>query len=280
MSGRRIALLTDPAHPALASDDAALREACAAAGWDARPVQWREPTAGFSLAMVRSCWDYVAHHSEFLAALAEWATRTTLVNPYDTVVWNADKRYLLDLRERGVAIPATRVVAAGDRASLADMMTSLGCEEVVVKPVIGAAGRATWRTRDRTDPRWNAARSGDVLVQPFIPEVVRDGEWSLMYFGGAYSHAVVKRSARGEFRVQTDHGGTVEPATPSPAVQEAVAALLDRVPHRWSYARIDGVVRGDTFLLMEAELIEPELFFRGDTARAVRCLAALDSAGA
>ncbi len=34
----------------------------------------------------------------------------------------------------------------------------------------------------------------DMLVQPFLPEIVSDGEWSLLFFGGEYSHAVRKRT--------------------------------------------------------------------------------------
>ena len=38
------------------------------------------------------------------------------------------------------------------------------------------------------------------------------GELSLIYLDGGFSHAVVKRAAQGEWRVQDELGGTVEAA--------------------------------------------------------------------
>ncbi len=101
-----------------------------------------------------------------------------------------------------------------------------------------------------------------MLVQPFLPEVVAEGEWSLLFFGGRYSHAVVKRTRPGDFRVQTQHGGTYTPAEPPPPlIAEAQAVLAAAGAADELYARVDGIVRGGRFALMELEVTEPALFF-------------------
>src|SRR3546814_2436579 len=45
------------------------------------------------------------------------------------------------------------------------------------------------------------------LVQPLMPGIFTEGEFSLFFFGGRFSHAIVKRPASGDFRVQEQFGG-------------------------------------------------------------------------
>lgn len=274
-SGRpTVALLTDPTLPSLGPDDAPLVAAFEAAGWATIPCQWREPVAGHDLALIRSCWDYAAHRDEFLERLAEWADLVPLWNPLDTVRWNSSKRYLLELQSRGHALPATVIVEAGASTTLADAMRAIDSTGVVVKPLIGAAGIDTWRTSAADDPRWEQRR-GAVLVQAFVPEIESEGELSLVWFRDGYSHAVNKRPAAGEFRVQAEHGGRTTAMVPSQDVIRQAERVLASVAHPWSYARVDGVVSGGCFVLMELELVEPELFFRHAPRAATRFVATL-----
>jgi glutathione synthase/RimK-type ligase-like ATP-grasp enzyme len=113
-------------------------------------------------------------------------------------------------------------------------------------------------------------RLGDVLVQPFLDEVPASGEHSLIYIDGEFSHAAIKRAAASEFRVQTEHGGTVTPLAVESWLVDAGMRVLKALSAPPLYARVDGVVRGNEFLLMELELIEPNLFFdlRPDSALA------------
>lgn len=83
----------------------------------------------------------------------------------------------------------------------------------------------------------------------------------MLFYGGKYSHAVRKRPASGDFRVQTEHGGTVEPATPTAETLREAQRIVDLRGDELLYARVDGVVVGDEFLLMEFEVLEPQLFF-------------------
>jgi glutathione synthase/RimK-type ligase-like ATP-grasp enzyme len=103
-------------------------------------------------------------------------------------------------------------------------------------------------------------RETSLLVQPFIAEVATEGEWSLLFFGGRFSHAVLKRPKPGDFRMQGDHGGSAEAASPPPRLVAAAKRALSRILSPWLYARVDGVESGGQFLLMELEMIEPYLF--------------------
>ena len=141
---------------------------------------------------------------------------------------------------------------------------SSGCAPYNTSPRIGATAYGTFlidRDLSLSDDDLQPARASGALLQEVIPEIVERGEISLVYFGGAFSHAVVKRARAGEFRVQKDFGGHVEPTTPSAAVWAFADAVMSKVPADCLYARVDVVDTARGPLLMELELIEPELYF-------------------
>ena len=254
--------------------------------WDA-PAQWER----YAAVLIRSTWDYHLRPAAFL----EWAERvqrcgTALWNPAAVVRWNADKRYLGELARAGVPVIPTEWIVRGTDIDLGQLLRQVGWEQAIVKPAVAAGSYGTGRV-SADDPAAGAAllaailEESDALLQPFLPEVCRDGEWSFIYFDDgcgalAFSHAVVKRPASGDFRVQTEFGGTVEAAVPPPSLlrqADAAAATIARLaPGPLLYARIDGVVSAGvhapegTLLLMEAELIEPALFFAFDDDAADR----------
>jgi glutathione synthase/RimK-type ligase-like ATP-grasp enzyme len=275
-----IALATSAAHAALTDDDRALIPALAARGHTAEPVVWNDPTAAwerFGAVVLRSTWDYHLAPAAFLAWIDLLTARgVRLVNPADVVRWNVDKRYLLELERRGAAVVPTAHVTAGD-ATLAAVAGRAGWRDVVAKPAISATAHRTWRaaapftTEDEARFRDIATAWGGALVQPFVPEIATAGEWSLVYFASRLSHAVLKRAKGGDFRVQSDFGGSWAAAAPPPAVvaaAEAVLAALPFAPASCAYARVDGVVQDGAFRLMELELVEPALFL-GAAAGAV-----------
>jgi glutathione synthase/RimK-type ligase-like ATP-grasp enzyme len=116
---------------------------------------------------------------------------------------------------------------------------------------------------------------GDVLIQCFMPEIRTHGEWSLIFVDGEYSHGVVKRPAPGDFRVQTELGGSAERQAPPQLLLDEARALAARIPEPWLYMRIDGLDLGGTFTLMEMELIEPFLFLADAPAAPLRLADAL-----
>ena len=88
------------------------------------------------------------------------------------------------------------------------------------------------------------ARASGALLQDVIPEVIERGEVSMVYSGGAFSHAVLKRATDGEFRVQQDFGGRVERTLPS-------TTLLDLPIASWHWCRRPASMRAST--LVESE---------------------------
>ncbi|HEY8105260.1 MAG TPA: hypothetical protein VIE46_04085, partial [Gemmatimonadales bacterium] len=244
--------------------------------WDAATTEW----AAFDAVVIRSCWDY---HLK-LAAFLEWLDRlgrlgVPVFNPPGLVRWNADKRYLLELADRGVTIVPTRLVRQGapdPRRALLEALEGLAADEAVVKPAVSASAHGTWRTsRARADadaPAFGALVSaGDVLVQPFVPTVAEVGEWSVVCFGGTPSHTVLKRPAPGDWRVQGELGGSAQRLPmPAAALRRAQHVLEAAGATGARYARVDGCVMDGRFVLMELELIEPQLYLALEPAAAAR----------
>jgi glutathione synthase/RimK-type ligase-like ATP-grasp enzyme len=276
MSQPTVLLLTAAEYPESHPDDVPLVAAFEAAGWRPIPTLWDGPIPDADLAMVRSCWDYVARYELFLDTMEAVGERMPLWNPIETLRWNVDKRYLLELAESGVTIPDTVVIPKGDGRPLSDVLTTCGNCDTVIKPLVGGGGIDTWISTDLDEPTWrHAIGSQAMMIQRYLPEIRSDGEWSLTYINGLYSHAVVKRARAGEFRVQSDHGGTVGVEVPSAEIMHAADRALAAVNHSWLYARVDGVVVGGVFHLMELELLEPELYFTESSDAATKLVAAI-----
>ena len=238
--------------------------------WSRADVDW----AGFEAVVVRTTWDYFDRFPEFVQWLERMAEHPRVLNPVETLRANMDKHYLLDLEAAGVPIVPTAIVGRGARTSLAQVLSSRGWSEVVIKPTVSGGARETFRVESCT-PADEATfarlvAQEDMLVQPFVPGIVEHGETTVVMMGGEPTHAIRKSAKAGDFRVQDDHGGTVHPHQASPAelaLARAAMATCTPVP---VYGRADMVTSPDgTPWLMELELIEPELWLRFDPRAAV-----------
>ncbi|MDB4970252.1 MAG: hypothetical protein JWN44_5941 [Myxococcales bacterium] len=269
---RRIAIVTCAEHPRLYGDEQAVITSLGDVGVEASAVVWSDGDvrwSDFDRVVLRSTWDYFERIDDFVRWLdLIEQQQIELYNPVRLVRWNLDKRYLAELEARGVPIIPTRFIAAGERMDVSSYVRSLGWSEVILKPAISGAALRTYR-RDGRDAASiqsafdEIAATTTVLIQPFAPEIEREGEWSLVFFGGAFSHAVVKTPKPGDFRVQTQFGGTFRAVTPPPSLLDAARAIIAMLPAAPVYVRIDGIVRDDRFLLMEVEAIEPYLYMSG-----------------
>lgn len=292
--GARLAFATYAARPEGEPDDGYLVDALGRAGVAADSRVWNDPAVdwrAYDAVVLRSTWDYFLQPARFAAWLdARDAEGTRVLNPTRLVRWNMDKRYLRALAGAGVAVVPTHFADPGDPPELAAVMDAQGWTDVVVKPAISGGAHETWRTaRARAaedQPRVAALASHSaVLVQPFLREIEEEGEWSLLFFGGAYSHAARKRPRAGDFRVQQQFGGEYSAGVAPAAAREAAARVLDAARElagldaaSLPYARVDGCMVEGAFLLMELEVIEPALFFTQDPAAADRCAGALVAA--
>jgi len=233
------------------------------------PIPWTEldPYALIDAPpiVLRSTWDYHRMPTMFtawLGALDDSGRRVW--NPPAVARDNVDKIYLQGLESAGIAIPKTRWLDRIDGAAIERTLVEEGWSSAVLKPRIAATAYGTFlidADSALSEEDLAPARSSGALVQEVIPEITGRGEISLVYFSGVFSHAVVKRAKEGDFRVQKDFGGHVEATTPSPAVLSFADGVIAHVPAGCLYARVDVVEAARGPLLMELELIEPELYF-------------------
>lgn len=256
-------------QPFITADDRPLAEALAALGYPVEPEPWTDIDPDTHLTsdpvVLRSTWDYHRVPTMFAAWLDAMAdSRRPLLNPAGVARANIDKIYLQGLAAAGIAIPATRWIARPDAAAIEAVLREEGWARAVLKPRIGATAHGTFLVTAGhlpTEDDLAAVRAAGGLLQEFIPEIRDRGEVSMVYAGGAFSHAVTRRAPGGDFRVEKDFGGTVEAIAPSSGLLGFGETVMAQVPPSCAYARVDVVDSARGPLLMEVELIEPELYF-------------------
>jgi len=264
-----VALVTCEAFADLYEDDRLLVAALADIGIASVPAVWSDASidwTSFDALIMRTPWDYFEHAAEFRAWLdARIAERALMCNSGEILDWNFDKRYLKDLPQAGVAVVPTICIAENDKADIAALARARGWDEIVVKPTIAGGGYRIHRFRLEEFDRYaaNIAKTLEdrgVLVQPFLPEIQSGGELSLLFFDGVYSHAVRKRPKAGDYRVQFQFGGSDENVQVSEELVAQACICIAHAPAPPVYARVDGVVRDGSFLLVELEIFEPLMF--------------------
>jgi len=235
------------------------------AGISVEPRPWTDVgnLAGVDAVLPLVAWGYHLRFAEWLALLdrMEQPGAPLMLNPPALLRWNSDKSYLGGLAAAGVPTVASRTVDALDEAALAEARAAFG-DELVVKPLVSAAADDTFRIGPDA-PIPASVRGKRMLVQPFMPSIASAGEYSLMLFGGAFSHAIVKRPKPGDFRVQPHLGGSETPCAPPEGAIALAKAALAAAPAPAAYARVDMVAGEDDALqIMELELIEPALWLQ------------------
>lgn len=268
--------------------DVLLDEPLAQLGWLTKLVSWRDNHVDwqqFDAVIIRSPWDYQEDASAFISVLEDIDNSSALLqNSLNTVRWNIDKIYLKSLAEHHVNIVPTLWQSKFSPQHLQSFFSHFNCQQLVVKPRISAnADNTFWLKQATAENSITALESvfsdSEFMVQPFIESVIEEGEFSLFYFNGDYSHAILKTPKADDFRVQEEHGGRLKTITPEKklvmqgeSTLAAITALTGEMP---LYARVDFVRVADDsseqpFALMEAELIEPSLYFNMDADAAGR----------
>ncbi|ESZ87115.1 MAG: transporter [Blastomonas sp. CACIA14H2] len=225
-------------------------------------VEWRAWTdtapIEADLVLPLMAWGYHRALSRWREQLDRWHG-VRFLNPLEVLRWNTDKRYLLELAQRGVAIVPTRFHERLDPAALDDARAAFGTADLVVKPPVSAGSDHTWLLRDGA-PCPPEALGEAMLVQPMMPSIASEGEYSLFWLAGEFAHAILKRPKSGDFRVQGQFGGQSQAVHPPAAARDLALATLEAIDAELLYARIDMVGDGrGGYALMEIELIEPWL---------------------
>ncbi len=255
----------------LLTEDELLKSALENLGLKVVRKDWADPDFDWSTtkcAVFRTTWDYFDKFDEFKSWLAKVESQTAFINSIPQVKWNMDKWYLKDLVSQGIRVVETKYIKQGEKKSLAKCIAETGWEEVILKPTIAGAARHTYRLNSRNIVDHESIfrtliANEDMMIQPFQYNIMEKGEISFMVIGGKYTHSVLKKGKKGDFRVQDDFGGTLHEFTPSVEeieFAETVVQACDPLP---AYARVDIMWDNEGELAVsEVELIEPELWFR------------------
>ena len=232
---------------------------------------WNDPNFNWNntrSVLFRSTWDYFDNFEQFKKWFDKTRNTCLMINSSETIEWNLDKHYLLDLQKHQIPIPNSEFIQRGSFVDLSLLMQEKNWNEIVVKPTISGAAKNTYRLKkediNQFDSTWKKLiYQEDFIVQEFQNNVIKKGEVAMMVIGGEYTHAVLKKAKEGDFRVQDDFGGSIAKYSPSEKMvklAEKCTGILSAIP---SYARVDIIWDNSGDLAVsELELIEPELWFR------------------
>ena len=219
-------------------------------------------------AIFRSTWDYFDQFSNFRNWLDIVKDQCYLINPYEQINWNLDKHYLLDLQKLDLPIVESIFVSKKTQLNLETISKSKNWKDIVIKPTISGAARHTYHLKNdeikKFQDKWlSLTNNEDFMVQEFQKNILSSGEIAVMLFGGEYSHSVLKKAKKGDFRVQDDFGGSVEKINPSLDIIKLAEKTIKSLKTMPLYARVDIIFdNGNKPVISELELIEPELWFR------------------
>jgi len=281
----KCALLTLDDQADFVIDDVHVHLPLTALGWQVSSVSWRQnrvPWSNFDLVIIRSCWDYPPVVTEFLDVLEQINHTTRLANPIDLVRWNLNKSYLRDMEHEGIGIIPTLWADDLDESSLMACLDRLDSPAMVIKPLVGANGEDTFCISRSTDSATiekmvRLFQNRAHMVQPFMSNVIEEGEFSLFYFNGNYSHAILRTPTGSEFRSQEERGANVKAVRPEARLLQRGMRALNCISPAPLYARIDFVRDDDRdFRVMEMELIEPSMYLRMHPEAPARFARAVD----
>lgn len=240
--------------------------------WDDESIDWQQ----FDAVLLRTTWDYHKHLGKFLRWAACTQTKTVLLNDFQWIEWNAQKLYLKDLERQGCRIAPT--IWIPKYSDIDNLHIHLGEKSEdsrwFLKPTVGACASHTLRFSKRELKRAHSFLDAHLnnhafMLQPYLDSVETEGEVSLLYVDNILTHAVRKVPVKGDYRVQDDFGADDMLIEAPPSLIQAGTSILaacQRVVPQGApllYARLDFLLNAKgEWLLNEAELIEPSMFFR------------------
>lgn len=241
--------------------------AFAARGMAASTLVWNDCADGaaeYDAILPLFIWDYfeTGNLKLFLAQIDAAGQKTKVFNPPRLLRWNTNKRYLGELEQRGAPVIPAKIVKHATPEIIIAACDEFECDKLVIKPLVGGgAWRQALYTHGTIMPGPDILPPAEAILQPFVPSVLTEGEYSFLYFGGQFSHAVNKRPKDGDYRIQSIYGGretAYAPTQEERAVAEDILSYMDDMP---LYARVD-LLRGEdgALKLIELEMVEPYLY--------------------
>jgi glutathione synthase/RimK-type ligase-like ATP-grasp enzyme len=176
------------------------------------------------------------------------------------------------MEKKGLSIvPSLLLQRELSEFQILEQIEKVGWRNLVLKPAISATAYLTYNvassSTDLTNILKRIKKHSDIIIQPFISSVATKGEVSLIFFKKetpSFSHAVLKQPKTGDFRVQSDFGGTAKAFQPSKPLLDFAKTCVEAIAGDWTFARVDSVDWEHKPLLSELELIEPDLYLSFD----------------
>lgn len=252
-------------------DDRLLTDALEKQGLKVTRTNWDNPNFKWSetrYVIFRTPWDYFNRYDEFSKWMESATMETTFINSIEIINWNIDKHYMIELKDAGINIPPTIFIEPGDNRSLREISEESGWKEFILKPAISGGAWHTYRiTKEAINEHEEIfkelIKTKSMLLQQYQQSITEKGEVSFMVIGGKFTHAVLKKANKGDYRVQDNFGGTIHEYTPTDEEIEFTEMVVERTKPAIPYARVDVMWdNNDKLSVGELELFEPALWFR------------------
>jgi len=265
-----LGILTYKDIPHLTSDDLLFCKELENRGVKYQIVDWNAslPAKNITHLLIRSPWDYFHKPEEFMEYLETCRSRKiTVINDVELVRWNHTKHYMAELENAGVPVVPSLFYSQTESPLEFQDEVKKKWPLVVVKPAISGSAFLTYQLASGTKEFVVRCREilkhGDLMIQPYIESIQKDGEVSLIYFNnGEFSHAVLKRPKNEDFRVQVEHGGSTVFFEAPENLKALAKNTFKNVDHEWFYARVDIVDWQKNPVIGELEMLEPALYFQ------------------
>lgn len=288
-TAKKIGFVTSEVDPNLIADDRLAFAPLQQHGINVEPVVWDQrdvkSLAHLDALIFRSCWNYHRKPDSFIAWLnAVKAAGLRCFNSIDQNLENLNKKYLLELAQKGVKIPQTLLLEKNEVQSRDEALAMAGkiqTAEIVIKPALSLNGENTYLLNRHTDTDTvvriirELNQAGAVLLQEYIHEIKTHGEVSLIFFNKKFSHALKKTPKDGEFRIHAEHGGTHVPYSPDAQLLAQAEYTVNTVSHDLLFCRVDVVPRASGAVLIELEILDPMLFLGMEAGAPARFAAAI-----
>ena len=262
---------TDDAYGALTNLQAALNQyennQAKLANWNDKNQDWQ----AYDAVIIRSTWDYHLKYAEYKQWLHDLKKQQVpLHNAAELILGNLEKSYLKDLESKGIPIIPTELVDRKEnnlQEKVRQLLTRYpDAESFIIKPAISAGAFLTSRIdrknmgKEVPEKIKKIQTHSAVLIQPFMTEILTQGELSMVFLNGQFKYAINKKPATGDFRSQYEHGGHLKEVKTDKTIREQGQKILDLYDQTPLYARIDGIVKEGHFHLMELEINEPDIY--------------------
>jgi glutathione synthase/RimK-type ligase-like ATP-grasp enzyme len=240
-------------------------------GLKTKIVSWADKNFDFAdakLTLIRTPWDYFDRFDEFKVWLENVKNKTILINPYEVIKWNMNKHYLTDLKNLGINIPQSIFINQNAKINFKNIFDEFKSEEIVIKPVVSGGARNTFRLDKnncykKEDLINELLLNQEFIVQPFIKSITNFGEISIMLINGKYTHSIIKKAKKGDYRVQDIYGGTIELYKPNQDEINFAIKAHNAYSPKPIYTRVDIIIDNmGKLAIAELELIEPQFWYR------------------